>query len=237
MENVKVPTSIGIILDGNRRLAKRLMKRPWEGHEFGVKKVKEFLHWCRELGIRYVTLYSFSIQNFNRPKYEFNFLMKLFKKEFSAFSDPEHDVHKYGIKVKAIGRLWLLPKDLQRIIKRAEKLTEKYKNYFLNIAIAYGGQEEITDAIKELAKKVLKGVIKPSSINEKLIEGSLYTDGAPYPDLIIRTGGEQRLSNFLLWQSAYSELSFSKKMWPEFTKLDFLKIIKDFQNRDRRFGH
>ena len=235
---VSVPQHLGVILDGNRRLAKRLVKLPWKGHDWGAKKVTEFLSWCRELGIQYVTLYSLSIQNiFNRPKNELDYIFKIFKREALELLKPDHDVHKYGIRVRAIGRLHLLPKELQVLLRKVEKITEKYKNYFLNVAVAYGGQEEITDAVKDLARKISKGILKPSQINENLIRHSLYTNGTPYPDLIIRTGGERRLSNFLLWQSAYSELYFIDKMWPELSKRDFLKAIKDFQDRERRFGH
>lgn len=240
MENTNItnPQHLGVILDGNRRLARRLMKQPWKGHEWGAEKVKEFLEWCRELGIKYVTMYSLSVQNiFNRPKRELDYIFKIFKREALALLEPDHDVHKYGIRVKAIGRLYLLPKDLQVLLRKVEKATEKYKNYFLNIAVAYGGQEEITDAVKNIAKNIFKGILKPAQINEELIRHSLYTDGTPYPDLIIRTGGERRLSNFLIWQSAYSELFFSNKMWPEFSKTDFLEVIRDFQSRERRFGH
>ncbi len=227
---------MAVILDGNRRLAKRLMKRPWKGHEWGSRKVTDFLRWCRDLGIKYATLYSFSIQNFARPKKEFNFLMKLFKKEALAVLDKKHDAHKYKVRIRAIGRIHLLPKDVQEAIRKAEEATKNYKNYFVNIAVAYGGQEEITDAVKEIAKNVSGGLIGPENVNEELIRHSLYTDGTPYPDLIIRTGGEQRISNFLLWQGAYSELAFVKKMWPEFTKRDFVKVLEDYQNRERRFG-
>jgi len=237
LDKSKIPTSIGIILDGNRRLAKRLMKQPWKGHELGAKKVNEFLNWCRELGIKYVTMYSFSIQNFNRPKREFNYLMKLFEREALSILNPNHDVHKYKVRVKVIGRIWMLPKFVQKAFKKVEKVTKKYNNYFVNIAVAYGGQEEITDAIKKIAKKISNGIIKPKEINEDIIKQSLYTNGTPYPDLIIRTGGEKRLSNFLLWQSAYSELAFVNKMWPEFSKEDFINVIKDYQRRERRFGH
>jgi len=228
---------LGIILDGNRRLARRLMKQRFMGHEWGAKKVRELLGWCRELGIKYVTLYSFSIQNFSRPKLEFNYLMKIFKREALDILNKNHDVHKYKTRVKAIGRLYLLPKDVRDAIRKAEEATKNYKDYFLNIAIAYGGQEEIIDAVKKIAKNILKGIIKPEKINEDLIRHSLYTDGTPYPDLVIRTGGDQRLSNFLLYQSAYAELFFTSTYWPEFTKKEFFKIIEEFHQRERRFGH
>jgi tritrans,polycis-undecaprenyl-diphosphate synthase [geranylgeranyl-diphosphate specific] len=232
-----IPQHVAFILDGNRRFAKRLMLHPLKGHEWGAKKVEEVAKWCRELNIKYGTLYAFSIQNFGRPKNEFNYLMDLFEKETLKLLDPEHDVHKYKTRVRFIGRLWMLPKKLQDVFKRVEEATKDYSNYFLTFAIAYGGQEEITDSIKEISRKIFEGILKPEDINEELVRHSLYTNGVPYPDLIIRTGGEKRLSNFLLWQSAYSELAFTEKTWPEFSKEDLLGILEDFQKRERRFGH
>ena len=233
----KNPIHIGIILDGNRRFAKRLMLRPWKGHEWGAEKVKELLRWCKGTGVKYLTLYSLSAQNiFSRPKREMDFLLKIFEKEFSEIAKKSHEAHKNKVRVKVIGRTNILPKSLQDAIAKAEKSTKNYNDYFLNLAVAYGGQEEITDAIIGIAKKVSAGAIKPEQINEELISRSLYTDGTPYPDMIIRTGGEKRLSNFLLWQSAYSELFFVDKLWPEFTKEDFLKTIEEFKQRQRRFG-
>lgn len=231
-----IPFHIAIILDGNRRFAKRLLKAPWKGHEWGAKKVRDVLGWCNEIGIKVATLYSFSIQNFSRPKAEFNYLMNLFEKEFLSILDKGHDVHKNKIRVKVIGRVYMLPKKVQIAIKKAENATKKYKDFLVNFAVAYGGQEEITDAVKSIAKKVAKGILKPYQVNENLIRHSLYTNGTPYPDLVIRTGGEKRISNFLLWQSAYSELIFIDKCWPEITKRDFTKAIKEFQSRQRRFG-
>ncbi len=236
MEN-KVPAHIGIILDGNRRFAKRLMLEPWKGHEWGAKKVKELLRWCDGTGVKYLTLYSLSEENIkSRPKTELEFLLKIFEKEFIAITKKEHDVHKNKVRVKVIGRTNILPKSLREAIAKAEESTKNYRDYFLNLAIAYGGQQEITDGVIKIAKDVSSGIIKPEQINEDLIRHSLYTNGAPYPDMIIRTGGEKRLSNFLLWQSAYSELFFIDKMWPEFSKDDFLSIIEEFKQRQRRFG-
>lgn len=232
-----VPNHIGIILDGNRRFAKRLMKEPWKGHEWGAKKVKELLKWAKEYGIKYMTLYALSLENlFSRPKDELNFLLKLFENEFGSILKKNHEAHKYKVRVKVLGRTHLLPAKLQKAIKAAEDCTKKYDKYFLNLAIAYGGQQEITDAVVKIARKVSSGIMKPDKINEDLIRHSLYTNGAPYPDMIIRTGGDVRLSNFLLWQSAYSELYFCNKMWPEFSKEDFDAALAEFQNRQRRFG-
>ncbi len=233
----KNPVHIGIILDGNRRFAKRLMMQPWKGHEWGTEKVKELLRWCEGTGVKYLTLYSLSEENIkSRPKEELKYLLNIFEKEFIAITKKGHDVHRNRVRVRVIGRTSLLPESLQKAIAAAEKSTKNYKNYFLNLAIAYGGQQEITDAVIKIAKKVSEGAISPEQINEELIRHSLYTNGAPYPDMIIRTGGEKRLSNFLSWQSAYSELFFVDKMWPEFTKEDFLSAIDEFKQRQRRFG-
>lgn len=227
---------IGVILDGNRRFAKRLMKQPWKGHEWGSEKIKDFLNWCKEANIRTVTIYSFSVQNFSRPKVEFEFIMKLFEKEFLEMANnKEHPAHRNKVRVKAVGRIWMLPEFVQKAIKKAEKATEKYNNYYLNIAIAYGGQEEIVDATAKIARKVKNGEIDPDEIDTNVIEKMLYV-GQPYPDIIIRTGGEKRLSNFLLWQSAYSELFFIDKLWPEIKKEDFFRVLQEFALRERRFG-
>ncbi len=233
----KIPEHVAVILDGNRRFAKRLMLQPWKGHEWGAKKVREFCEWCKELGIKRATFYTFSIQNFNRPKEEFNFLMDLFEKHFREIADGKNkDVIENEINVKAIGRIWMLPEKVQSAIRAAEEATKNYSKFFLNFAIAYGGQEEITDAVISIAKKVSQGLLDPKIINEDLVRHTLYTNGQPYPDLIIRTGGERRISNFLLWQSAYSEFIFLEKAWPELTKEDFFAAIEDFQKRERRFG-
>lgn len=234
----KLPESIGIIMDGNRRLAKRFDEDPWKGHELGVKQVYKVLDWCEELGIKYTTLYAFSTENFDRPKREFDTIMKLFKGEFKDIANnEEHRSHKAETRVKVIGRRDKIPKDVREAIERAEEATKDYDNFFLNIAIAYGGQQEIVDASKRLAKKVKKGKLYPENIDRDKISNNLYMDeDFLNPDLIIRTGGEKRMSNFLLWESAYSELFFVDQMWPEFEKERFLEIIKDFQNRKRRFG-
>lgn len=228
---------IGVILDGNRRFAKRLMLQPWKGHEWGSKKVNEFLNWCKEANIQQATLYSFSVQNFSRPKHEFKFIMNVFEKEFLDISNnKKHDAHKNKVNVKVIGRKWMLPEKVQKAIELAENTTANYNNFFLKLAIAYGGQEEITDAVTDIAEKVKQGKLDPSQIDSEVIKNSLYDKNATYPELILRTGGEKRLSNFLPWQSAYSELAFLDKMWPEIQKQDFFSVLNDFKNRQRRFG-
>ena len=229
----KVPKHVGIILDGNRRFSRRLMIKPWKGHEWGAKKVEKLFEWCRDLGIKELTLYSFSVQNFNRPKAEFDYLINLFKQEFTKLLNDER-LSKYKIQVNFIGRLWMFPKDLQCLYYRIMEKTKNYHNYQLNFAMAYGGREEVIDAIKKIAEQIKNGELDIDQINEETFSRNLYLNDEP--DLIIRTGGEKRTSNFLIWQSHYSEWIFFEKMWPEFEKEDLIKAIDDFSKRKRRFG-
>lgn len=227
------PRHIGIILDGNRRFAKRLMLEPWKGHEYGVEKVREVLKWCKKLGIRELTLYAFSMQNFERPKREFGYIMDHFVKAFNDIV-TNRDVHEDKIRVRAVGRTHLLPEKVQEAIRNAEEATKDYGNYFVNVAIAYGGREEIVDAVKKIGRAIEDGRLKPEDIDEKMFEKNLYISDEP--DLIIRTGGDHRTSNFLVWQSNYSEWIFLEKMWPEFEEKDLIKCVQDFEQRERRFG-
>ncbi len=229
----KDPKHIGIILDGNRRFAKRLNLNPWEGHEFGYKKLKKLFKWCRELDIKELTLYCFSMQNFNRPKKEFDYLMDIFEKAFNEILTNE-DIHKYKIRINVIGRYYLFPEKVQEKIKKIMDLTKDYKEYRINIALAYGGREEIVDTVKKIAEKVKSKKLKIDEINEKTFAENLYLDGDL--DMIIRTGGEQRTSNFLPWQSIYSEWFFLEKTWPEFEKQDLVEVVEEYKNRNRRFG-
>jgi len=220
---------IGLILDGNRRFAKRLMLQPWKGHELGAGKVQKLLDWAKELEVKEFTLYCLSCENIkSRPKTELEFLFKLFRKEFRTIDFEK--IEKYRIKIKFIGNLSLLPKDLEKRCRELEKKTSKNKNYIINFALAYGGRQEIIDAIK----KILQNKISPKKMNEQEFEKNLWLNSSP--DLIIRTGGEKRTSNFLPWQSAYSEWFFLNKMWPEFTKQDLIECIEKFKSRKRRFG-
>ncbi|MHA1628374.1 MAG: polyprenyl diphosphate synthase [Candidatus Baldrarchaeia archaeon] len=229
------PKHIGVILDGNRRYARQLGLKTWNGHKIGAEKVKDFLEWCWEAGIKVVTLYVFSTENFNRNKREVEEIMRLAKQKFEeVLKDPR--IHKHQVRVKAIGRLHLLPKDLRDIIRKAEKETKSYNKYFLNVAIGYGGRAEIVDAFRKIAKMVAEGKLNPELIDENLVEKHLYTAGLPDPDLIIRTSGEERLSGFLLWQSAYSEFYFLDVYWPAIRKIDLWRAIRTYQQRQRRFG-
>ncbi|MEE9525653.1 MAG: polyprenyl diphosphate synthase [Candidatus Woesearchaeota archaeon] len=224
---------VGIVLDGNRRFAKRLMKEPWKGHEFGAEKVAKLFEWCRELEIKEMTLYAFSMQNFNRPKHEFNYLMKLFR-EFFNNEKYMNDAHENKIKISFVGRINLFPEDIYARMKEIEEETKDYNDYKINFAMAYGGREEIIDGIKKLGRDIEDGKIDVKNLNEKDFEKFLYMDSEP--DLIIRTGGDHRTSNFLAWQGVYAEWIFLEKTWPEFEKEDLINCLKNYSDRERRFG-
>ncbi|MFC1803841.1 polyprenyl diphosphate synthase [Thermoproteota archaeon] len=231
------PKHIGVIMDGNRRWARQRDMIPWEGHWEGAEKTEQFLDWCLELNIKTITLYSFSTENFNREEEEVVELFKLFEKMLERVLSSDI-IHKNKVRIRAIGRIETLPQNLQDLIQRVEESTKVYERYYLNVAIAYGGRAEIVDAMRVIAKKVKNGVIEPDEINEQVIEANLYTSHLPYPDpeIIIRTSGESRLSNFLVWQSAYSELFLVDVYWPSFRKIDFMRAIRGYQMRKRRFG-
>ncbi len=217
---------VGFILDGNRRFARDLLKRPWEGHRLGLEKARSALEWACDYGIKHITAYVLSLENLtSRPKRELAYILKYLEMETdSILKNADHAVNRYKIKVLFIGRTHLLPVNLQN------------KKHVLNVALAYGGQQEIVDAVKQIMSKSMKGLISPAQLNEQIIKEHLYTNGQPAPDLIIRTGGEKRLSNFLPFQSAYSELVFLDKRWPEMTKADFEAAVDEYDRRKRRFG-
>jgi tritrans,polycis-undecaprenyl-diphosphate synthase [geranylgeranyl-diphosphate specific] len=229
-----IPSHIGVIMDGNRRFASEFGLKTSEGHERGAGKLEDILDWCYELKIRMVTLYAFSTENFSRPKEEVDLIMHLFRKKFEDFQNDER-VHKYRIKVKALGKLEMLPHDVREAIAKAEEATSNYDDYNLNICVAYGGRMEIAEAFRKVARRIESGEMRADDINIDSIKTNLYRV-VDDPDLIIRTGGEVRLSNFLLFQAAYSELFFTDIYFPAFRKIDFLRIIREFQKRKRRFG-
>ena len=234
MKIEKIPKHVGIILDGNRRFAKRLMVKPWKGHDYGAKKVEKLVNWAIEYKIKELTLYTLSIQNFSsRPKKELNYLLNLFKKELKNLIHNDK-IKKQKIKINFIGRLNLFDKDLQKLIKEIMNKTKNNNKLTINFAMAYGGKEEIIDAVKKIAQQVKKGKININKINEETFKDFLYLKSSP--DLIIRTGGEKRTSNFLNYQSAYSEWIFLDIMWPEFKKKDFVKCLNEYSKRKRRFG-
>jgi tritrans,polycis-undecaprenyl-diphosphate synthase [geranylgeranyl-diphosphate specific] len=237
VKKLSMPEHIAVILDGNRRWALEHSLPLFDGHAHGAKVGKTFLEWCIDLNIKTVTLYVFSTENFQRPKEEVENIMKIIEKEALELSNDKR-LHKNRVRVKAIGRVDLLPQSLREILKKVEESTKDYKDHYLNIAIAYGGRAEIIDATKKIAEDIKNDKLKPEDIDEELFMNYLYTAHLPnpYPDLIIRTSGEERLSGFLLWQSAYSELCFLDVYWPDFRKIDLLRAIRTYQRRKRRFG-
>ncbi len=224
---------IAIILDGNRRFAKRLMAKPWKGHEFGAEKVEKLLKWCTDLGIREITLFAFSVDNFNRPKEEFNYLMKLFKDSFDKVKQNK-EIHEKRIRINFLGRIGMFPPGVLKSMREIMEMTKGYGSYVVNFCMAYGGREEIVDASRKMAADIESGKIKADDVNETMFKEYLYMPDEP--DMIIRTGGEKRLSGFLLYLSSYAELFFLEKMWPEFEKEDLVECIEEFRRRERRFG-
>jgi tritrans,polycis-undecaprenyl-diphosphate synthase [geranylgeranyl-diphosphate specific] len=237
VENRLKPEHIAIILDGNRRWASEKVLNPWLGHEKGAEKVEELLDWCLKLDVKSVTLYAFSTENFRRTSDEVQEIMRIAEQRFRTLLTDER-IRKDKIRVKVIGRVGLLPESLQQLIGTVEKSTENYTEHFLNFAFAYGGRAEIVDAARKIAEEVHDGKLDPKNVDEKTFEQHLYTSHMPQqdPDLIIRTSGEARLSGFLLWQSAYSELCFLDVYWPDFRVIDLLRAVRTFQKRKRRYG-
>jgi len=222
----KVPYHLGIILDGNRRWAKEKGLPSFEGHKKGLETVKKVIKWAKEKGIKILTLFVFSTENWNREKKEVDYLMRLAK---LAIGHNLKDIHKKDIKVKIIGQREKLPAFLQTAVEKAENLTKNNKIMILNFALSYGGRAEIIEAVKN----IIKNKIPPEKIDEKVIKDNLWTSDV---DLIIRTGKEKRISNFLVWQSAYSELYFLDKYWPDFSKSDLERALEEYNLRQRRFG-
>jgi len=231
------PKHIGVILDGNRRWAREKSLPPTVGHYFGAENAKNLLEWCYKLGIETVTIFAFSTENFNRPKEEVDGLFAIIEEKLKELLKDER-IYKYKVRVKGIGKIDLLPESIRSLLSEIEQKTANHNQLFLNIALAYGGRSEIVDAVRRICEEVKEGKLDPSSINAEIIEQHLYTAHLPHPDpdLIIRTSGEERLSGFLLWQSAYSELVFLDTFWPEFRKIDLMRAIRIYQQRDRRFG-
>lgn len=228
-----LPGHIAIIMDGNGRWARMRGLPRIAGHREGIKSVRDIVTCCREIGIEVLTIYAFSAENWRRPEIEIRalmmFLEEYLQKELKTLMEND-------IRFMTIGQIHKLPASVQRWIHKVEKETENNRSMILNIALSYGGRTEIVDAVKDLTRDILTGKVVPEDINTTLFSSYLYTKGIPDPDLIIRTSGENRISNFLLWQIAYAELYFTKTLWPDFRRHDLLLAIIDFQQRDRRFG-
>ncbi|HVB12201.1 MAG TPA: polyprenyl diphosphate synthase [Nitrososphaerales archaeon] len=237
VKNGEVPKHVAIILDGNRRWASNKSIERIVGHIEGANTAEDLLEWCHDIGIKTITLYLLSTENLNRSPDELNELFELFTERLNKLLSDERII-RLKVKVKAIGRLELLTPRMQEILKEIEMKTANYSDHFLNIAIAYGGRTEIVDSVRKIATLVKEGKLSPDEIDQKTIEHSLYTSYLPNPDpdLVIRTSGEERLSGFLLWQSAYSELLFVDAYWPDFRKIDLMRSVRTYQHRRRRFG-
>lgn len=233
VDKYKLPTHIAIIMDGNGRWAKLRGLPRVMGHRAGIKTVREIVKACRELGIKYLTLYAFSIENWKRPKEEVETLMRF----LNEYIDRELETLKENdIKLNTIGRINGLPDYVRPKINKAIEETKDCKSMILNVALNYSGRIEIIDAAKRFASLVKSGKHKINELDEKLFTNFLYTKNQPDPDLLIRTSGEMRISNFLLWQISYSELYITPKLWPDFRKRDLEEAISEYQKRERRFG-
>jgi len=237
VDRQNMPQHVAVILDGNRRWADERSLPYLNGHLQGAKIAEDFLKWCLELGIRTVTVYVFSTENFERPREEVEGILRLIEDEARRLRNDGR-LHKNKVRVKTIGRIDILPESLRQMLRDIERETENYDEHYLNIAIAYGGRAEIVDAARKIAEDVTRQKVSLNQIDEELFSGYLYTAHLPnpYPDLIVRTSGEERLSGFLLWQSAYSELCFLDVYWPDFRKIDLLRAVRTYQQRRRRYG-
>lgn len=229
----KIPQHIAIIMDGNGRWAKQQGEDRIFGHHEGVNSVREIVEAAAEVGVKYLTLYAFSTENWNRPKEEVDALMELL---VATISMETPQLNKNGVKLEAIGDLQSLPEGCYKELQESINTTKNNTRLTLVLALSYSSKWEITKGIKEIAEKVAAGKLKPSEITEETISSSLCTTKYPDPELMIRTSGEHRISNFLLWQLAYAEFYFTDKLWPDFRKNDFIEAIKSYQSRERRFG-
>ncbi len=233
VEALRMPKHIAVIMDGNGRWAQARGMPRVEGHRRGANTVRRISEACRELGVSYLTLYCFSNENWKRPKDELSFLMGLLK---TYLIQERPTLIKNDIRLTIIGRREGIPDEVQTEMDRSVELSQNGKALTLCLAINYGSRQEIVDAVRSIASKVQTGELEPAAIDETLIASHLYTAGMPDPDLLIRTSGEMRISNYLLWQISYSELWITDKPWPEFDKDDLVQAIADYNQRDRRFG-
>jgi len=233
MDTSNLPKHIAIIMDGNGRWAEKRSLNRIAGHRMGIKRAKEIIRACRELGIEVLTLYAFSTENWNRPRREISTLMSLLKRFLSAEGKT---LVKNNIRLNAIGSLEDLPGDVRDVLIEVMQQSRHNTGMVLNAALSYSGRNEILQAVKNICRGVSAGSLDPSLIDERLFSDHLYTAGLPDPDLLIRTSGEYRISNFLLWQTAYTELYITGTLWPDFTKKDLHRAIADYGKRERRFG-
>jgi len=228
-----IPRHVAIIMDGNGRWAQRQGLERVRGHERGVQRVRELVRYCGEAGVQAVTLYGFSTENWSRPEEEVEFLMTLLQQYL--YNEVE-ELREQGVRLRAIGELNRLSAPVQQALEYVRTQTQSAQNLTLCLALSYGSRLELVAAARALAEKAVQGLVAPMEITESIFDGALYTDGLPPLDLVIRTGGEMRLSNFLLWQSAYAELYFTDIMWPDFSAACLEEAFQSFAQRQRRFG-
>lgn len=234
MNENNLPKHVAIIMDGNGRWAKKRNLPRTQGHIEGVKRIEEIVRVAREMGIKVLTIYAFSTENWNRPEDEVSMLMQTL---IAALEKKVQDLNKAAVKLRFIGKKEGVPNIVLKAMDQAAELTRNNTGMILNVAFNYGSRYEILEAVKRIAADVKEGKISVSRIDEQIFSEALYTQGLPDPDLLIRTSGEQRISNFLLWQLSYAELYFTDKYWPEFNEDEFHKAIEDFKGRERRYGN
>ncbi len=228
-----LPSHVAIIMDGNGRWAKKRLLNRIQGHEKGAQTVRKVVEAAREIGIPVLTLYAFSTENWQRPKSEVTALMFLLKKFLTA---ETKNLLENNIRLNAIGQLERLPENVRTSLHKVMDVTRHNSGMLFNLALSYGGRSEITRAVRKIAEKAVAGKIEPPDITEKVVAEHLYSAQMPDPDLLIRTSGEMRISNFLLWQIAYTEIFVTESLWPDFGREEFIQILKEYQSRERRFG-
>ncbi len=233
LDPANIPAHVAIIMDGNGRWAKKRLLGRIKGHEKGAEAVRRIVEICGELGVRHLTLYAFSTENWQRPKTEIAALMSLLKR---FLKNEETRLMKDNVRLDAIGQIERLPEEVRRALDHVKTVTAGNDGLFLHLALSYGGRSEIVRMTREIAREAKEGEIDPDAISEETVADHLFTRGVPDPDLMIRTSGEMRISNFLLWQIAYSEIHVTDILWPDFDKEAFIEILKDYQGRERRYG-
>ena len=233
VDKTRVPAHIAVIMDGNGRWAKQRSLMRIEGHRKGAEAVREIVRACREIGVRYLTLFAFSVENWQRPKEEVSALMILLKDYLLSTLD---ELVQNGIRLRSIGDIGILPDVIRDTLRDIEERTSKNDGMILSLALSYGGRDEIVSAVRKIVGKAAAGELSESDVTKESFPRFLYTAGMPDPDILIRTSGEFRISNFLLWQLAYTELYFTEVLWPDFNREHLLRAISDYQHRERRFG-
>ena len=233
IERAKLPQHVAVIMDGNGRWAKQRGLPRIEGHRRGANTLKEMLRYCKNLGIQTLTAYAFSTENWSRPTGEVNFLMSLFER---LLQKELREMEQEEVCINFIGDITPLPESLQQEMQRSMERTKNNQGVFFNVAINYGSRHEMTNACRAIAEKIKQGELSPEAISEEVISQHLYTSASCDPDLLIRTSGEMRLSNFMLWQLAYTEIYVTDTLWPDFDRQQFERALASFQQRDRRFG-